>query len=74
MIWTSRELHGVTKKFLERYIYQYGGCGQRELDYLRDFLYSFQDTESDQRNMDYFLKKIAMRKKQPVKVAERINQ
>lgn len=73
MIWTSRELHGVTKKFLERYIYQYGGCDQKQLDYLRDFLYSFQDTESDRRNMDYFLKKIAMRKKQPVKVAERIN-
>lgn len=73
MIWTSRELYGVTKKFLERYIYQYGGCDQKQLDYLRDFLYSFQNTESERRNMDYFLRKIAMRKKQPVKVAERIN-
>ena len=72
-IWKSREFHKLTKDFLEKYLYQYGGCKQSEIDYLRQFLYSFQDSEEDRNNMAYFLKKISLKNKWPVRTAERIN-
>lgn len=72
-IWKSRELHKLTKEFLENYLYQYGGCKQEDIDYLRQFLYSFQDSEADRNNMEFFLKKISFKVKRPVKTAERIS-
>lgn len=71
-IWTCKELRSYTKDFLEAYLYQYGGCGVQQVTYLRKFLYSFLDTEDEKRNMDYFLRKIAMQRKHPVTVAEKV--
>lgn len=72
-LWKSREFHKLTKEFLEKYLYQYGGCKQSDIDYLRQFLYSFQDSEEDRNNMEFFLKKISFKNKRPVRTAERIN-
>lgn len=72
-IWTNRELRRPTKAFLEKYLYQYGGCEQAQIDYLRQFLYSFQESNEERENMDYFLKKISLRSKRSVRAAERIN-
>lgn len=73
-IWKSRDMHGQTKKFLERYLFQYGGCNNEHINYLRQFLYSFQDTASDKENMEFFLKKISLRNNRAVRTAEKINQ
>ena len=72
-LWKSREFHKLTKAFLEKYLYQYGGCGQRDIDYLRQFLYSFLDSEVDRNNMEFFLKKISLKNHMRVRAAERIN-
>lgn len=72
-IWKSREFHKMTEEFLERYLYQYGGCSQDDINYLRQFLYSFQDTEFERNNMEFFLRKVSLRNKRPVHTAERIN-
>ncbi|MBP3602518.1 MAG: hypothetical protein J6J79_00035 [Lachnospiraceae bacterium] len=73
-LWKSRDMRTQTKKFLERYLYQYGGCGQEHIDYLRQFLYSFQDTQADMEDMDFFLKKISLQNNRPVRLAEKVNQ
>jgi len=72
-VWKNRETHQQTKSILERYLYQYGGCDQKKISYLKCFLYSFQETDSERKDMDYFLKKIASQRTRPVKTAERIN-
>lgn len=73
-IWKSRDMHRSTKKFLERYLFQYGGCNNEHVSYLRQFLYSFQDTALDKENMEFFLKKISLRNNCAVKTAEKISQ
>lgn len=73
-LWKNREMHRQIKDFLEKYLYQYGGCGDEYTDYLRQFLYSFQDTQVDRDNMEYFLKKISLKNSRAVKAAEKINQ
>lgn len=73
LIWTDRELHGTTKAFIEQYLYQYGGCNQQQIAYLKKFLYSFQTTETERNNMDYFLKRISLQTIRPVRTAERIS-
>lgn len=73
-IWKSRDMHKQTKKFLERYIFQYGGCNDGHINYLRQFLYGFQDTELDKKDMEFFLKKISLQNKRTVRTAEKINQ
>lgn len=71
-IWTNKELRGSTRALLEQYLYQFGGCGSQQVKDLRNFLYSFLDTEDEGREMDYFLRKIAMRRTRPILVAEKI--
>lgn len=71
-LWKSRDMHGNTKKFLERYLFQYGGCSKEHINYLRQFLYSFQDTPSDKEEMEFFLKKISLRNNRAVRTAEKI--
>ena len=73
-LWKSREMHRMTKSFLERYLFQYGGCGDEYIAYLRQFLYSFQDTQADREDMEFFLKKISMKSNRAVSAAEKINQ
>lgn len=73
-LWKSRELHKMTKVFLEKYLFQYGGCGDEHITYLRQFLYSFQDTQADRDDMEFFLKKIAMKSNRAVRAAEKISQ
>lgn len=72
-IWKNKETHKQTRNILENYLYQYGGCSQMEVLYLKSFLYSFQETESERKDMDYFLRKIAVKNVRPVKTAERVN-
>lgn len=71
-IWTNRILCGNTKALLEQYLYQYGGCCAQQISNLRKFLYSFLNTEYEIANMDFFLRKIAMRKNRPVLAAQKI--
>lgn len=71
-LWVTREFHRDTKQFLERYLYQYGGCGEETIAYLRQFLFSFQQSDEERAAMDYFLKKIAFKYKHPVREAARI--
>lgn len=71
-IWTCKELRSNTKDLLEKYLYQYGGCSTQQITYLKKFLYCFLDAEDGKRNMDYFLRKIAMQRKHPVIVAEKV--
>lgn len=71
-LWTNRELISNTQALLEQYLYQYGGCSLQQVINLRKFLYSFLDTEYEKANMDFFLRKIAMRRNRPVLVAEKI--
>lgn len=73
-LWKNRDMHRETKKFLERYLFQYGGCSKDHINYLRQFLYSFQDTPSDKEEMEFFLQKISLRNSCPVRAAEKINQ
>lgn len=73
-LWKNRNMRGQTKRFLERYLFQYGGCGEEYINYLRQFLYSFQDTASDKEEMEFFLRKISLRNKRVVRTAEKINQ
>lgn len=72
-LWKNRETHRLLKAFLERYLFQYGGCGQKQIEYLRQFLYSFQETRADRENMDFFLRKISLQSNRPVRTAEKIN-
>lgn len=72
-IWKDREFHRFTKMFLEKYLYQYGGCTQSDIDYLQHFLNSFQESDADRKNMEYFLKKISLKNRRPVRAAGRIN-
>lgn len=72
-IWNSREFRKYTQKFLEMYLYQYGGCGQEQIRYLKQFLYSFQESEAERKEMEFFLRKITFQMKRPVKAAERIH-
>lgn len=72
-VWKNREFHRFTKNLLEQYLYQYGGCNERQIQYLRQFLYSFQDSEADRNAMEFFLKKISLKNRHPVRTAERIN-
>lgn len=73
-LWRNRDLHKQTKKFLEQYLFQYGGCSKEHITYLRQFLYSFQDTPSEKEEMEFFLKKISLRNNHAVRTAEKINQ
>ncbi len=72
-IWKDRSFRTYTRKLLELYLYQYGGCGQKQLQYLRQFLYGFQETEKDCEEMEFFLRKITFQNKRPVKPAGRIH-
>lgn len=71
-LWKNKEVHRPVKELLERYLYQFGGCNQQQIAYLKKFLYSFIDTDTDRENMDYFLKKISWKSQRPVKAAERV--
>lgn len=73
-LWKSRDMHKAMKKFLEDYLYQYGGCREEHVRYLRAFLYSFQDTAAEKEDMEFFLKKISLRNSRTVRTAEKINQ
>lgn len=72
-IWKDREFHRFTKIFLEKYLYQYGGCDQNDIDYLQQFLNSFQESDADRKNMEFFLRKISLKSRRPVRAAGRIN-
>ena len=71
-LWNSKKYHQIFKQFLEKYLYQYGGCSQEKVMYLRQFLYSFASTEGDQREMDNFLRKLSFQMRRPNKVAEKV--
>lgn len=72
-LWTSKSFHKLVKTLLQKYLYQYGGCSEKDIAYLRCFLYSFQDDKSSRDDMEYFLKKISIRSNRPIRAAERIN-
>lgn len=72
-IWKNRKMRSQTKSFLERYLFQFGGCDEKYANSLRRFLFSFQDTPEERADMEFFLQKISLRCHLPVRVAEKIN-
>lgn len=72
-IWKNRKMRSRTKSFLERYLFQFGGCNEKYASSLRQFLFSFQDTPEERADMESFLQKISLRNRLPVRTAEKIN-
>lgn len=72
-IWKNRKMRRRTKSLLERYLFQFGGCDEKYTDSLRRFLFSFQDTPEEKADMEYFLQKISLKSRLPVRTAEKIN-
>lgn len=72
-IWKNRKMRSQTKSFLEKYLFRFGGCNEQYARTLRRFLFSFQDTSEERADMEFFLQRISLRSRLPVRVAEKID-